>query len=188
MYQRNLEHLVRQVQQMNDQAAFKELFNLLFPSLVQFAYSLVGNTFIAEEIVNDVFIKFWLRRKESLSINNVKVYLYIGVKNASLNQIRSDRNYQKHHQKLEYFYGAIEFNPTPEQIYLGKEVKKLLELSMNELPPKCKLIFQMTKEEGLSVQEVSEILNLSYKTVHTQLRIAITKIGKTLASQVNYSV
>ena len=73
----------------------------------------------------------------------------------------------------DHFY----LSPDQEQILMTDELKKQIEQSINQLPPKCKLVFKMIKEDGLSIAEVAVILGISYKTVSTQLSIALKKLA-----------
>lgn len=180
MYKIDLQALIQQVQLDDSQEAFGKLYRDCLASLVQFAYSYVNDIAIAEEIVNDVFVKLWINRQKIEPIKNVNVYLYKAVKNGAINQIRNLKTQQRHLQNFEVFHGNFYINLTPEQIYWGREMKQAIENEVNKLPPKCKLVFQMVKEDGLTIQEVSEILSISYKTVFTQLTIALKRLEKVL--------
>jgi RNA polymerase sigma-70 factor (ECF subfamily) len=171
--------LLYRIQFENDEAAFKELYEENVFKLFQFAFAFIQDKQLAEEIVNDVFLKLWQQRNRLDTIGNVNVYLYVAVRNTAANYLRrisAKKNIDPNRLIATHFY----LSPDPEQALITSELKKMIEHSINLLPPKCKLIFKLVKEDGLSCMEVSEILEISYKTVTTQLTIAIKKLENLL--------
>jgi RNA polymerase sigma-70 factor (family 1) len=164
-----------------DMQAYKELYLLMYPNLHKFCYSFTRSKEVAEEVVSDVFIKLWQIRSQLSSINNLRVYLYSISKNLSLNYLaQASRNpaVQSEHINIESF---IDFRD-PEDVFISKETIQKIKLLIQELPPQCKLIFFLVREDGLSYKEVGEILNLSVFTVRNQLAIATKKIAEALPS------
>ena len=70
------------------------------------------------------------------------------------------------------------FLRTPEELMLTAEMMNKIQQTVNNLPPRCKLIFKLIKEDGLRYKEVAEILNITVKTIDNQLAIALRKINK----------
>lgn len=174
-----MQTLLHRIQFENDEAAFKQLYEENVFKLFQFAYAFIQNRQLAEEIVNDVFLKLWQKRTGLDSIKNINVYLYVAVKNTAANYLRqqaSKKNIDHDRFVVTHFY----LSPDPEQTLITNELKKMIEFSIDQLPPKCKLIFKLVKEDGLSCTEVAEILEISYKTVTTQLTIALKKLEQLL--------
>ncbi|HLK29238.1 MAG TPA: RNA polymerase sigma-70 factor [Puia sp.] len=174
-----MQQLLHRIQDDNDENAFKEFYKENVFRLFQFAFAFVRNKELSEEIVNDVFLKFWQQRSKICDIKNISVYLYVCVKNTALNYLRkndSNKNIGIDDLSADHFY----LSPDQEQILITDELKRLIEQSINQLPPKCKLIFKMVKEDGLSSQEVATILGVSYKTVTTQVSIALKKLEQLL--------
>jgi len=100
----------------------------------------------------------------------------VSVKNTAFNYSRKNtgkRNIDIEEISADHFY----LSPDQEQIMVTDELKKQIEQSINQLPPKCKLVFKLVKEDGLSSAEVAAILGVSYKTVTTQLTIALKKLA-----------
>jgi len=174
-----MQNLLRRIQFDNDETAFEELYRGQVFRLFQFAFAFVQNKELSEEIVNDVFLKLWQQRSRIDQIDNLSVYLYVAVKNTASNYLRkakaqsrtSDDQWHVHH-----FY----LSPDPEQLLMTLELRKKIEQSIDRLPPRCKLIFKLVKEDGLSCTEVATILDISYKTVTTQLTIALKKLEELL--------
>ncbi|MDB5157130.1 MAG: polymerase sigma-70 factor [Mucilaginibacter sp.] len=171
----NIQELVHLIQSDNNESAFNELYKQQIRKLSRFAYSFLNDKETSEEIVNDIFLKMWINRKTLDQIRNIHVYLYVSVKNACLNHIRSTSSKKNKELNLsDNFY--FHFSPDPAQLLISKELQTEILKSVNSLPPRCKLIFKMVKEDGLTCKEVADILNLSNKTVFAQLAIALTKI------------
>ena len=183
----SFKYLQSRIACFDDQFAYKELFTSLYSPLLLFAKSIVKSKQAAEEIVSDVFIKIWERRRELEKIDNLKVYLYVSTRNTALNHLSRDKHsvtntLDEFHTELTSIY----FDP--EQLLITAEMLALIRRSIDQLPPKCKLIFKLVKEDGLKYREVAEILNLSIKTVENQLAIAIQKIGVAVSFDVNKTV
>ncbi len=172
-----MQELARRIQFNNDESAFNRLYKLNVVRLYQFSYSFVKEKEVAEEIVNDVFLKIWLDRSKLDTIRNLTVYLYVAVKNASLNYLnRVSSRRISFLSSYEQSFKLLVVEPDPEQLLIGKEMKMTIQQAINQLPPRCRVIFKMLKEDGLSANEVAEILEISNKTVFAQLSIAIKKI------------
>lgn len=170
-----------------DMKAYKELYVLLFDGLHRFSFSLVKSREGAEEIVSDVFIKLWQIREQLNKIENLKVYLYTITKNLSLNHITKNSKKPVIHLGQMNVAAGIEFK-SPEDLYISREVISLVNQVIRELPPQCKLIFQLVKEEGLKYKEVAIILNISVFTVRNQVALATQKIADALPTHLHHSL
>lgn len=163
------------VTELNDEHAFEECYRQYFVRLYRFCFSIVHLKEPAEEIVHDVFMNIWKKRMEVSSIRNLEVYLYISVKNLSLNYLR-DNHAHRTVDIAERSHEYIQFNIDPETLFVRSETVKKLNAVIAALPPRCKLIFKLVKEDGLKYKDVALLLEISIKTVETQLSIAIKKI------------
>lgn len=173
--------LIHRIQFNDDESAFNELYKHYVVKLYQFAYSFLDDREAGEEIVNDVFLKIWVGRQKLDSIRNLQVYLYVAVKNACLNHLRSISSKKiKEIKVTEAYYFHLSVDPA--QLLISKELKTKVLNAVNELPPRCRLIFKMVKEDDLSCNEVATILGLSNKTVFAQLTIALKKLDQALRS------
>ncbi|HXB93141.1 MAG TPA: RNA polymerase sigma-70 factor [Puia sp.] len=180
----SLKYLQSRIACFDDQGAYKELFTSLYSPLFLFAKSMVKSKESAEEIVSDVFIRIWERRRELQKIDNLKVYLYVSTRNTALNYINQHkRNVTNPIDEFQAEFTSIYFDP--EQLLITADMLALIKRSIEQLPPKCKIIFKLVKEDGLKYREVAEILNLSIKTVENQLAIALQKIGNTISFDVD---
>lgn len=170
-----MEQLLHRIQYYNDQNAFKELFMTIAPQLLAFGYSYTKNKGVTEEIVDDIFINLWKNRNEIHRIDNIKAYLFAGVRKGSINYFTRDKG--RTNIDLDQV-ADIHLQPVtnPEQLYINSELKDKLQNAIDALPGRCKLIFKMVKEDGLKHKEVASILDISQKTVENQLTIAIKKV------------
>jgi RNA polymerase sigma-70 factor (ECF subfamily) len=176
--ERNLDVLMMRIYN-NDAPAFKELFLLYHSRLIQFSYSITHSKVQAEEIVSDVFLKIWLKRKTLISIKNLHLYLYVCTKNFSINYLMKEKK-ETVFPLNEAIVELKSFSFNPEQIMLSTEMLGRIRFAILQLPPQCQLIFKLIKEDGLKYREVAELLSLSLKTVENQMTIAIKKIAATI--------
>ena len=168
----------------NDQAAYKELFLLLHGRLKQFAYSILKSQEEAEELVSDLFIKVWEKRDQLTTIDSPLLYFYATAKNLALNRL----NKQKRQQNIRPEEWLVQLNSIyfdPEQLMMTEEMMRQIRQAVNNLPPRCRLIFKLVKEDGLKYKEVAELLQLSIKTIEAQMAIALRRIGKYMHMEVN---
>ncbi len=172
-----IQYLQQRIAHYDDQQAYKLLFTALYPYLYPFARALVKTKEPAEEIVSDVFMKVWEKRKELNKIENLKLYLYVATRHIALNYLEKEK--RKPTNPIDYFQHAelISVHLDPEQLLITADMMTLLRKAVDQLPPKCKVIFKLVKEDGLKYKEVAEILGISVKTVENQLAIALHKLG-----------
>ncbi len=162
-----------------DEAAFKTLYDYYSPSLFQFAYAIIHSREMAEEIVADVFLQIWHKRVRIGSLENLNWYLHITTRNISYTYYRKN-NRRKSFNFDEAVLSYYQVHATPEEILIGQEVLQVINQAINDLPPKCKLIFRLVKEDNLKYREVAELLHLTPKTVENQMGIAVKKIHEAI--------
>ena len=162
-----------------NQHSFEDLYRLFFARLFNFALLFVHKKEIAEETVNDVMMKVWNKRRDLLEIKNLETYLFVAVRNQSLNYLSQ---YSHYHITLEHDNerGEIINLNDPEKELEWKEIYFRLNQAIDKLPEQCRTVFKLVKEEGFRYKQVAEILNISPRTVETQLFRAIKKLNKVL--------
>jgi len=160
-----------------DQAAYKELFLLLHGRLKQFAYAILKSGEEAEELVSDIFIRIWQKKDQLTTIESPLIYFYTTAKNLALTRLSKQKRLanQSCNDWLVQM-NSIYFNP--EQLMITEEMVRQIKNAINDLPPRCRLIFKLIKEDGLKYKETAELLNLSVKTVEAQMAIALRRIAK----------
>lgn len=173
----HIKQLLARISLHEDQAAYRELFILLYPRLKQFAYSILKSNEEAEELVSDLFIRIWQKKKELPAIYAPLLYFYTTARNLALNRL----NKEKRRLRLSSEEWLVQMNSIyfdPEKLMLTEEMMRQIKKAINDLPPRCRLIFKLTKEDGLKYREVAELLHLSVKTIEAQMAIALRRLGK----------
>jgi RNA polymerase sigma-70 factor (family 1) len=159
-----------------DSKAYKELFISNYEILHRFAFSILKSREDAEDVISEFFITLWQKKESLTEIENPKLFFFTSVKNLSINKLAQRK---KHHSSFSEEYLVHFKSPffDPKELLLSREaVSKIME-AINELPPKCKLIFRLIKEDGLKYADVASLLNISVKTVEAQMAIAEKRIS-----------
>jgi RNA polymerase sigma-70 factor (family 1) len=180
--------IIQQRAAAGDEEAFKKLYYHFYKKLYLFSLSLVKTKEAAEEIAEDVFIKIWQQKTNLSAINNLRVYLYIATKNTSLNYLakkaRENLIEPFDHINIDLYKSTI----TPEELMITTEMYRKIQEQVEALPPRCKMIFKLIREDGLKYKEVSDILNISVNTIDVQIAIAIKKIALALKPEFDFSL
>lgn len=165
---------------IDDQTAFTQLYLHFGKKLIHFAKSLIRSKEIAEELVEDVFVKLWANRKHIDEIENITVYVYIATKNTALNSL-SKKAKELILAPFDFLDTSInDFTPDPYELMITSEMMDRMHQAVEALPPRCKMIFKLIREDGLKYKEVAEILNISVNTIDVQMAIAVKKICTSL--------
>ncbi|MBC9932114.1 RNA polymerase sigma factor [Chitinophaga qingshengii] len=175
----HIQELQRRISLYDDESAYKALFLHFYEPLVQFAGSFVRSAPIAEEVVSDVFINIWQGRRRLTEVNNLRVYLYVSTKNVALKYLlQQQKKNALSLDELELDMESPHYNP--EEQLISAELLAKFEQAVSELPPRCKVIFKLIKEDGLRYKEIAEILDISVKTIDNQLAIALARIARAI--------
>lgn len=167
-FQEILEQLVK-----GDEKSFDQLFTHFYPGLVRYARSLLsyaGNE--AEDIVSDVFCSIWINR-ESLQIrDSIASYLYRAVKNKVIN------HYKKGKLSVVDIAEAahdvdVQSHQLPDQLMSFKQFNERINYLVGQLPEKTRIVFMMSREEGLSYEQIAEMMDVSINTIKTHMFRAI---------------
>jgi RNA polymerase sigma-70 factor (ECF subfamily) len=159
----------------SDEQAFAKLYQQFHKRLCSFCKSIVRSAETAEEIVEDVFVKLWCNRNTILGIEDLTVYLYVSVKNRSLNTL-SRKVQELVTSPFDFLDIEIDGKLTPYDELINVEMMGRMHKAIETLPPRCKMIFKLIREDGLKYKEVAEILNISVNTIDAQMAIAVKRI------------
>ena len=174
-----LNKLCVRICEQDDQAAFTLLFDYLYQRLFVFVLKFTKQKEISEDIVADTFTKFWAARK-NLKIQNVLSYLYTSAYNMTQTQINRNYFYEQMVSIEDISIDLAEYVYNPESELISKEEVLKINASIQTLPPRCRMILFLIRENKLSYAEVALTLNISKKTVENQINIALKKIAKAL--------
>ncbi len=169
--------LLDKIREEDDESAFKDLFYLLYHRLVNFSVQYVEHKETAEEIVSDIFTKLWIDRSNTKHIVNPETYLFIAVKNRSLNYVKKFSRFRIIHLE-ETNEDKLVNNHDPEKELERRELNFKMDAAIETLPQQCKIVFNLVKQDGLKYKEVAEILEISPRTVETQLVRALKKLNQ----------
>ena len=128
----------------------------------------------ARNLVHDVFITTWEKFDSLPSDTNYRSYLYTSVRNRCLNHLRDTKKHLTIEKMAEHNY-AEEIRPME-----AAELEKEIELGINSLPEKCRMVFEMSRLEGLKYSEIAEKMNISVKTVEAQMSKALSVLREHL--------
>lgn len=169
----------------DDQSAFRKLFFHLYDFLLACAHAILKNRETAEEVVLDTFVNLWGNRDRLPEVANIQVYLYVSVKNLSLKAVaREKRRYEVCWEEAVH-EDETTSTPSPEELLISNEIVRQIEHAIESLPPKCKIIFKMVREDGLKYKEVAQILDISVRTIDAQMAIATKKITESIGFLMN---
>ncbi len=169
--------------QEGDERAFKVLFQKYYSAMCLFARQYLKDHEMAEEAVQDMFVRIW-EKKQSLHIEtSVKNYLFRAVRNHCLNQIQHEKIKSQYASRVQD--SAVQ-DIDPDQFYIEVNLLERIEKSINSLPPKRQEIFRMSREQGLKYKEIAENLNISVKTVEAQMGLALKILREELKEYSNH--
>ena len=155
--------------------SFELLFKEFYPTLVWFAFSLMKDKTVAEEIAEDSFIKLW-ERGGVKDWKTVKSFLYTITRNQCLNRIRDNKRNLERMEDATHNFEFAEDNFI-EQV-IRAELIRDLHSSIEKLPPQCRKIFKMLYIEGKDIRETAEILKIAPSTVYNQQVRGISLLKK----------
>ncbi len=163
------------VSEGNEQA-FEKIYAYYHKRLRAFSQTFTKSKELSEEVVEDVFVKLWCKREDVVEIQNLNVYLYTAIKHQSLNAL----SYEARRivtQSLEVSeFDLHSKDHTPHDLLVTSELMQSVQSAIDSLPPRCRLIFQMVREDELRYKEIAEILNISVNTIDAQMAIAVKRL------------
>lgn len=164
-----------------NEPAFEKIYSYYYKKLISFSKNYTKSKELAEEIVEDVFVKLWCNRENVGQIENLNIYLYTAIKHQSLNALskESRRVVTELLEISEYDIHSSE-NYSPHDLLVTSELMQSVQSAIDSLPPRCKLIFQLVREDQLKYKEISKILNISVSTIDSQVAIAVKRLCSAL--------
>ena len=162
-----------------DQSAFDEIFKSYYKQLVLFAHSKIDNIAIAEDIVQNVFIDFWAKRASLNVEQSLLPYLKKMVHNRCIDYFRKQKSIQK--KEEQYFQNPLSLDiSNPEEELLTQENLQAIYNKIEALPPKCKIVFKLSRFEEMSYAEIATHLDISKKTVEMHISTALRILRKSI--------
>lgn len=159
----------------DDIKSFEQLYRFLYTRLIKFSIYYVNDKQVAEDLVAEIFVKCWENRSTSTPVLNPESYFFIAVKNQSLKYLKKNSSITFIDLVDEEDNISVSTH-TPEYILETKELHQQLDHAIASLAPQAATVFRLIKESGMKYKEVAELLNISPRTVQTQLFRAIAKL------------
>jgi len=158
------------------EAAFDQLFRAYYARLCRYACMLGCTAEDAEEIVQDLFARFWTQRNQTDITISIKSYLFTATRNAVFNLFEHRKVQQKYAGEVQYSQSELhDVNPL-----LVAELQERIQFAINSLSEGRRQVFQLSRNQGLSYQEIADKLNISVKTVENQMGHALKHLREEL--------
>ncbi len=162
--------------------ALKELFEAHYKDVCAAIHRFVGERGMTEDLAQQVFIRFWEKRHQIEISTSPGAYLHRMAVNEALAWLRSKKNLQP-----EEITPATPLNPAAdgEDVFLQNELSEQINTAIGMLPPRCRAVFQLSRFEELSYQEIAERMDISVKTVEHQMGKALRVLREHLKCYLN---
>ncbi len=152
----------------SNQGVFELVFNYYYSGLVVYADQIIKDTVISEDIVQSVFMKLWETR-ETIEIRSFRSYFMQCVKNRCIDHLRSLQVKQRFDNRIpEADHLVME-----EDLWTKNELSELIQRAVEDLPPRCREIFMMSRHENFKIADIAAKLDISKRTVETQISKAL---------------
>ena len=155
----------------DNEIAFSNLFDAYYTPLCEYAYRYVKHAETMEDIVQEVFVRIWEKRKQWEPKVSVRAYLYRSVYNEVVTDFRKKR-FELPFAELRELDNAVATNSTSSDVQ-DREIARAIKLAIEMLPARRKEILVLRLVQGLSYKEISVILDISVNTIDTQIRRAL---------------
>jgi len=168
---------------LGDRETFRKVYLRHYDMLNHLCFEYTHNTHIAQEIVQDTFMKLWEIRKEISTETNLGNFLYTIAKNRCLNYLRDQQTTlraQKSRDFLEMQFNIEALQEAGDQWIHFEELKVLIESVINGMPESIREAFILSRYEDMKYKEIAEHLNISVKTVEVRISKALMILRKAL--------
>ncbi len=162
-----------------DQRAVSSIFDQYYDYLCGVVYRVVADYEVSRDIVQDIFVDLW-RKQDVINIQtSLRAYLRRAAINRALNHIRKNKiTFESDEQEL---IEVRDYSISGQQDMERSELEKCINAALEKLPPKCKVVFSLSRFEELSYQEIATTLDISIKTVENQISKALRIMRHELA-------
>lgn len=150
-----------------DKNAYKIIFDAYYKRLYTFSLKYVEDSYVAEEIVENVLFILWQKRHKMGKVDNLKSYLYAMVRNTSLDYLKNQKKFERYDKEK---HDSIQLM---EQFIIEEETHAILFQALDSLPSKCRKVFELSCLEGVKYADIAEDLQISLNTVKSQRARAI---------------
>lgn len=160
--------------------SYEEVYKQYFKALLCYAISLVNDEYLAEEMVQNVFLKIWEKKNQIDIQTSLKAYLYKAVYFECLNFLKHQKVKQQYHAHASYVM-KNEHAPSATDQIQHKTLENNFRKALDELPDQCSLVFKLSRFESLRYKDIAERLGISEKTVESHMGKALKLLRLKLA-------
>ena len=157
-----------------DQTALASIYHEYWQPLFISAYNILKDRKACEDIVQEIFLHLWLKRAHLQVRESLKVYLLAATRYQVFRHIR------KAAVRGEFELLEERLTALPDDLLLLKDLVRMVDEVVAGLPQKCRIVYQLSREESLSHKEIADRLNISIKTVENQITIALRRLRHSL--------
>ena len=150
---------------------FRIFFDKHYQRLCSYAFSFLKEEESCEDIVQDIFIKIWLNRRDLIGTDQLKFYVFSAVRNNCLTRLQKNKKYRIVEMNEEEEGEEINTSLDPEEA--TAEPTTLIAKALDQLPPKCREVFLLSRISNLSYLQIADTLGISIKTVENQMGKAL---------------
>lgn len=158
-----------------DEAAFEQLFRAYYEDLCQFATRYLSSTEEIEDLVQEIFVSVWKRRQALDPQQSIRGYLYSATRNEALKHLNQKKR-QFNVSDTQQAFQERSLRGSPEKVLRNKELETEAQEALRALPERRREIFLLSRQHGLTYAEIAELLNISIKTVETQMGRALSTL------------
>ena len=174
----NEAEMVGQIAEGNEQAFFM-LFTAYSPLIRPFARKIALSEMAAEDILQETFIRIWLNREKLTNVENLKGWIFTVAANECMRYMRNKLTYEKKTEELQHRQEKDQ-NCTPLDFVETNDISRIIQSIVNKMPPQRKIIYQMSRNQGLRPAAIADQLSLSVGTVKNVLSGALKEIRQGL--------
>lgn len=172
---KDIQNWILKISKEEDRRAFRYLFDYFYPKLINYSRYLLESKSAADEVISNVFIGIWNNRDRIDKIENFDSYVFRAVKNKSLSYLRD--THRLRFEELNTAYSNLIKNvQSPESSFINSEIRQEILKALDGLPPRCRLVFELVKQDGFKYKEVAALLDVSVNTVENQMGKAMSKL------------
>lgn len=162
-----------------DELAFNKLFEIYRDRIYNYLLKITKSSEVSEEIVIDIFVKIWVGRELMDQIQNLESFLHKVAFHKAIDFLRvASRHARLHKVYIERI--KIEPEKLADDLIIDEEFRQILHKAIQQLPPQRKLIYTLSREQGLTYNQIAEALNLSRNTVKNSVMAANKSISNFL--------
>lgn len=159
--------------------AYDTIFRTYYSPLVGLAQAMLGDQAEAEEVVQDVMLELWRRRRDLVIDSSLRAYLFRATRNRALNKIRHDQVVRAGEATAS---ADLPLPPRADQNLTQSEIDAALLRAVNTLPARCREVFELSRVHGLRYAEIARVMDISVKTVDAQMGKALRLLREQLAA------